>query len=87
MGEHGLIYNQVDLARLVNYSAARCPTFGNCKNCLRAGPLGKLCLLCPRNYYCCIYTGTIGLRDNLIDAQRLNNRIAYNGDIEQPNVD
>ena len=84
---HSLIYSSRDIQRFKDYSLAQCPTFGNCNNCLRAGPLGKRCLECPRetHYYCCIYTG---INDrNLIDAQGLHNELLYEEDIERPNAD
>ena len=65
----------------------RCPTFGNCRYCLRAGPLGMDCTYCPRHYYCCIYTRANGPRENLIDAQRLHARLCYHDHIDKPNVE
>jgi len=80
--ELGMIYEQSSIECLKYPSAACCPTYGNCACCLRAGPLGKDCPKCTRQYYCVVYTG-LG-RDNMIDAERLHYHIGHTDLIEKP---
>ena len=44
--ENGMWYTEEEERKFKNKSRAHCPTYGNCLNCLKCGPVGKTCNEC-----------------------------------------
>ena len=74
---NGKYYSNEEIPQFSRKSAARCPTYGNCKVCWKSGPVGKRC-----NYITCtgnrgaIYVVTYVLDDtrgkrHTMDAENL----------------
>ena len=71
----GLIFTQQEVDDFRVRSHARCPTYGCCRGCWEAGPVGKRCVTCTKlgEYilYGVVYYFTGKNKRKIVDAEHL----------------